>query len=60
MMFYDDKNLFKQLIQNDESYKKSQKELAQYLLENPEMAQILQESDERTTFICPDEEEEDI
>lgn len=55
-MQFEDNDLFKKLMQDDEQYQKSQKEFAKFAKENPELAQAFFKSDESTSFICSDED----
>lgn len=55
-MLFENNDLFKNLMQDDEQYQKSQKEFAKFAKENPELAQAFSKSDESTSFICFDED----
>lgn len=56
LMFYEDNNLFKKLMEDDEDYQKSKKDIAKFNKENPELAQTFFDSDESTSYTCLDKE----
>jgi hypothetical protein len=55
-MFYEDNNLFKKLMEDDEDYQNSKKDIAKFNKENPKLAQTFFDSDESTSYTCLDEE----
>lgn len=52
---FENNDLFKKLMQGDEQYQKSKKEIAEFNKKNPELAQAFYDSDESTSYTCSDD-----
>ena len=56
IFMFENNDLFKKLMQGDEQYQKSKKEIAEFNKKNPELAQAFYDSDESTSYTCSDDE----